>query len=112
MRNRTALLFLAALLLVCAAALGGCSAQDETAAAQSAPNLSVNISVPYATTTPTAVPEDPDQPFELDANGKVTVLNDRWIDEGFVAVDNDEEQTANGYAQLRLEMCIRDRSSA
>ena len=102
MRNRTALLFLAALLLVCAAALGGCSAQDETAATQSAPNLSVNISVPYATTTPTAVPEDPDQPFELDANGKVTVLNDRWIDEGFVAVDNDEEQTANGYAQLRL----------
>ena len=60
MRNRTALLFLAALLLVCAAALGGCSAQDETAATQSAPNLSVNISVPYATTTPTAVPEDPD----------------------------------------------------
>ena len=84
MRNRAAWIVFAALLIACAAMLGGCVAQDDGVAAQTAPDLSVNISVPYATTTPTAVPEDPDQPFSLDANGNVTVLNDRWIDEGFV----------------------------
>ena len=103
MRNQAAWILFAALLIVCAAMLGGCSAHDEGDAAQSAPDLSVNISVPYATTTPTAVPEDPDQPFSLDANGNVTVLNDRWIDEGFVsATSNDEEESTDGYTQLRL----------
>ena len=80
MRNQAAWILFDALLIFCAAMLGGCSAHDESVAAQSAPDLSVNISVPYATTTPTAVPEDPDQPFSFDANGRVTVLNERWID--------------------------------
>ena len=103
MRNRAAWIVFAALLIACAAMLGGCVAQDDGVAAQTAPDLSVNISVPYATTTPTAVPEDPDQPFSLDANGNVTVLNDRWIDEGFVsATSNDEEESTDGYTQLRL----------
>ena len=101
MRNRAAWLSLAALLLLCAAMLGGCAAQDGGVSQQSAPNLSVNISVPYATTTPTAVPEDPDQPFTLDANGRVTVLNERWIDEGFASA-LDDDTYGEGYAQLRL----------
>ena len=87
----------------CAASLSSCALHPPSIAAQTAPDLSVNISVPYATTTPTAVPEDPDQPFSLDANGNVTVLNDRWIDEGFVsATSNDEEESTDGYTQLRL----------
>ncbi len=102
MRNRAALFFLAALLILCAATLGGCTPQDETVAAQSAPDLSVNISVPYATTTPTAAPEDPDSPFSLDANGRVTVLDENWIDQGFVSVGNEDENTETGYTQLRL----------
>ena len=102
MRNQAAWILFAALLIVCAAMLGGCSAHDESDAAQSAPDLSVNISVPYATTTPTAVPEDPDQPFSFDANGRVTVLNERWIDEGFVSATSDDEEQTGGYTQLRL----------
>ena len=103
MRNRIAWMAFAVLLLACAAMLGGCAAPNDSAAAQSAPDLSVNISVPYATTTPTAVPEDPDQPFSLDANGRVTLLNERWIDEGFAsAPDEEEEQELATYAQLRL----------
>ena len=102
MRNQAAWILFAALLIFCAAMLGGCSAHDESDAAQSAPDLSVNISVPYATTTPTAVPEDPDQPFSFDANGRVTVLNERWIDEGFVSATSDTEEQTGGYTQLRL----------
>ena len=102
MRNRAAWILFAALLIFCAAMLGGCSAHDDVAA-QSAPDLSVNISVPYATTTPTAVPEDPDQPFSFDANGRVTVLNERWIDEGFVSPRaTTSSQQTGGYTQLRL----------
>ena len=56
MRNQAAWILFAALLIVCAAMLGGCSAHDEGDAAQSAPDLSVNISVPYATTTPPPCP--------------------------------------------------------
>ena len=102
MRNRAALFFLAALIALCAAALGGCTPQGETTVRQDEPDLSVNISVPYATTTPTPVPEDPDSPFSLDANGKVTVLNEQWIDEGFASVDGESSQETSDYAQLRL----------
>lgn len=102
MRNRTAWVITAALLAFCAAMLGGCAAQDDAAVARSEPDLSVNISVPYATTTPTTAPENPNQPFSLDANGNVTVYNEHWIDEGFVSATSDDDAAADGYAQLRL----------
>ncbi len=103
MRNRAALFFLAALCVLCAAALGGCTAADETVSSQPTPDLSVNISVPYATAVPTEAPADPDSPFVLDSEGRVTVLDDGWIDDGFIAVDeNSSDSAENYYMQLRL----------
>ena len=103
MRNRAALFSLAALCALCAATLGGCTAQDETVSPQPTPDLSVSIAVPYATAVPTEAPADPDSPFVLDSEGRVTVLDDGWIDDGFIAVSEDTpEETGGGYTQLRL----------
>ena len=100
MHNRAALFSLAALLAMCAALLGGCTAQDSSAVVQSTPDLSVNLFVPYATTTPTVAPTGVSAPFTMDASGKVTVLDSSWVDEDFVSAD--EEMTQTTYTQLRL----------
>ncbi|NLF28323.1 MAG: hypothetical protein GX592_10525 [Clostridiales bacterium] len=97
MRNRAAPFILAAALLLPAMLLGGCAATDESV--NKKPDLSVNIVVPYATTTPAPVATGPASPLKID-DGKVTVLDPAWIEADFTSREQDRLETQ--YTQLRL----------
>ena len=99
-RKNSKFLWLAALLALCLAA-GGCAAVDMPTSEPA--DFSVDIVVPYATTTP--APEQANQnvnngPFSIDANGNVTLIDTAWIDSGFAASSLGDQETY--YTQLRL----------
>ena len=79
---------------------GGCSGNDVTKV--SPEDLSVDIIVPYATTTP--APEKVERvetgPLSIDGDGNVTLNDASWINSGFSAVDTSGSE--NYYTQLRL----------
>ena len=80
--------------------LGGCSSGGSNASEPA--NLSVDIVVPYATTTP--IPEEvatvQSKPLTISSNGDVTVNDTGWIDSGFAPQELGEAE--NYYTQLRL----------
>ena len=96
--KNTKVALLAALLAFCLLA-GGCSGTDTTTDAPV--DFSVDIVVPYATTTPAPVEDDANSsPLKIDANGNVTLSDANWIDSGFAGTDL--ENAAKYYTQLRL----------
>mgnify|MGYP001066141647 CR=1 FL=1 len=97
MRNRAALLILAAALMLPAMLLGGCTATDETVDKE--PDLSVHIVVPYATTTPAPEATGPASPLKI-TDGKVEVLDPAWIEKDFISIE--QEKIEAQYTQLRL----------
>ena len=102
MRNRAALFFLAASLMLLAVVLGGCSSQEDSAQFQ--PDLSVDIFVPYATATPEPEKEEEvvsnNSPFSINSEGDVTILDPNWVSSGFTSVDGENNESQ--YTQLKL----------
>lgn len=98
MRNRAALFFLAAVLLLTSVALGGCTATDN-AVQDFQPDLSVNIVVPYQTTAPTPTPES-ESPFSISAGGDVKINDTSWVNQDFVSAD--DAASGENYSQLTL----------
>jgi len=90
---------LAAMLTAGVCLLSGCGQVDETFLDSTA-DFSVNISVPFPTTTPLAGSHDTPEQIVIDSDGNVTVNDPSLLISSYTIPKNEQEQSA--YSTLSL----------